>query len=902
MINFLIWYLIINLLGWISFPIAHRFLPALPSKGYSFTKILGLLLWGFIFWFLTSIGLLTNNLSGQLFALAILIGLSIWSGWHDRFKNLMLWIKENFKLILIVETLFLITFGLWSLVRSANPAIIGTEKPMELAFINAILKSPTFPPHDPWLSGYAISYYYFGYVIIAMLIRFSGVVSGVGYNLSASLWFALTAISAYGVVFDLVKARWLYKHEADSISKYPTVLYFAPLLAPFLILVVSNLHGFLDILHSRGIFWSNPENGIRSSKFWQWVNLKELNTAPIEPFSWLPKRLGGVQWWGASRVLQDFRLNYEAVEVIDEFPFFSYLLSDLHPHVLAMPFVIMVIGQALNVFLNGVSGSFKAFRKKIPFSLPGLLILTVSLGGLAFLNTWDFPFYLALVSAAYMMKQVLSDGWKARRLWEFAGMMIALGGAALLLYGQFFLSFGSQAGGIYPSLIFFTRGVYFWIMFAVFLVPILGFLIIEWLRHKAGRVIALAMLITLGFMGTLFVITWLVSFIVGQYTEIGPQFLWLQGAGEVGILALLFEAFRRRLADPFTWITLAVMMFFCIGLLFSKKHSRSFDSQLLQRIKLINKQTVFVVLLILWGVLLILGPEFVYLKDQFSVRMNTIFKFYFQAWILWGLASSYAIIIIWRKSDPWGLLSKVIYSIAGMSGLIFILFTIMPELNKITLRSDYSKFGAYVQDWLLLVIGLSLISLIIIALIGKTWKNILRIAIIATVGLGLIYPTISLWNKTNGFTPYKKLTLDGTAYFKDVSPELMEAVDWLAEAPFGVLVEAVSPTGGSYSGYARVSTLTGMPTVLGWIGHVLQWRGGGDEMGSRQADVKIIYSSSSWEDTLSIIHMYNIRYIYVGDLELTTYAVNQSKFDENLNIVFQNSGVTIYEVAHNNAN
>ena len=54
-------------------------------------------------------------------------------------------------------------------VRAANPEILGTEKPMELAFINAILRSPAFPPHDPWLSGYAISYYYFGYVLVAML-------------------------------------------------------------------------------------------------------------------------------------------------------------------------------------------------------------------------------------------------------------------------------------------------------------------------------------------------------------------------------------------------------------------------------------------------------------------------------------------------------------------------------------------------------------------------------------------------------------------------------------------------------------------------------------------------------------------------------------------------------------
>jgi len=438
-------------------------------------------------------------------------------------------------------------------------------------------------------------------------------------------------------------------------------------------------------------------------------------------------------------------------------------------------------------------------------------------------------------------------------------------------------------------------------MFAVFLVPLLGFLIFEWIRHRNGRATGLALGLTIGFMGFFFILTWLAAFIVSKYTEVGSQFLWLQGAGEVGILALLLEALKRRLIDPFTWIILGVMMFLCIGLLFTTK-SKSEDTSLVpQRSDQLDRQTMFVVLLIIWGVLLTLGPEFVYLKDQFSVRMNTIFKFYFQAWILWGLASSYAIIVIWRKAGTWGLISRIIMLIAGISGLIAMFFTIIPgPLNKIALvEMDPTRFGAYIQDWLFLVMGFGLIVLVIISLIKKKWTNILRIAIITTICMGIVYPIISLWNKTNGFKPYPGLTLDGVAYFREVSPDLMEAVDWLSQAPLGVMVEAVSPTGGSYSGYARVSTFSGMPTVLGWIGHELQWRGGGEEMGSRQADIKILYTTNSWEDTLSIMNMYNIRYIYIGDLELSTYSVNINKFEDHLNIAFQNTNVTIYEMLNN---
>ena len=74
--------------------------------------------------------------------------------------------------------------------RAGNPELDGTERPMELMFINSILRSQTFPPHDSWLSGYAISYYYFGYVMTAMLAKLAGLTGSVAHNLMTSLIFA----------------------------------------------------------------------------------------------------------------------------------------------------------------------------------------------------------------------------------------------------------------------------------------------------------------------------------------------------------------------------------------------------------------------------------------------------------------------------------------------------------------------------------------------------------------------------------------------------------------------------------------------------------------------------------------------------------------------------------------
>jgi uncharacterized membrane protein len=84
--------------------------------------------------------------------------------------------------------------------------------------------------------------------------------------------------------------------------------------------------------------------------------------------------------------------------------------------------------------------------------------------------------------------------------------------------------------------------------------------------------------------------------------------------------------------------------------------------------------------------------------------------------------------------------------------------------------------------------------------------------------------------------------------------------------------------------------------VLGWPGHESQWRGGAEEMGSRETDIELLYRANRWEQMLAILQRYQIRYVYVGALERGKYRVNDALFDRYLNPVFQNQQVTIYEV------
>jgi len=844
MLSPILWYLAISLVGWLTLPLAYRLLPALADRGYAFARALGVLLWGFIFWLLASLGLLRNDLGGLLFALLVLIGLSGWALRGVSLDELTGWLGRQRAVILAVELVFLASFAWMAFVRAANPEILGTEKPMELAFINAILNSPVFPPHDPWLSGYAISYYYFGYVMVAMLAKLTGASGSVAFNLGVTQSFALSAVGAYGVVYNLLQARSTYNTRTS-----PRWYLSLALLGPVLILLVGNLEGFLEVLHARGLFWQTSQSGELTSPFWKWLDMRELSEPPEQPFSWMPSRY--LWWWRASRVVQDYDYAGNWKEVIDEFPSFSYLLADLHPHVLAMPFAFLAMALTLNLSLGGARGRLgwslrrnsdppgapqpdaqvqivqpldvKAGGVALQINVPAFLLSAVCLGGLGFLNTWDFPFYLALFAGAYALFVSRVEG---TRFWdgvgEFAKMGIAIGVAGILLYLPFYIGFSSQAGGILPNLVYPTRGVHLWVMFATLMLPLFTFLLSRWIQGSGSwRWQGFALAAGLG------LLLWLLSVLLAVGINLVPQVsgLFLGSVAAPDLRSLLAESIARRVESPGGWITLLVVLGLTLGLIIKGVVDKAAGDK--------GKADVFVLLLTLLAALLVFGPEFLFLRDLFGWRINTIFKFYYQAWLLWGVAAAYA-------------------------------------------------------------------SAVFLISLPRPLDLLYRVGLVLLLSMGLTYTVLGVWTKTSGFKPAQGYTLDGTAYLMSQSPDELEAAAWLNHAPAGVVAEAV---GGSYTVYARVSTLSGQPTVLGWEFHEVQWRGSSQLLGSRLNDIMRLYCARDWVEAQDIIQQYHIRYIFVGSLERSAFTpqtcpggLNETKFMRNLPVAFQKGETTIYMV------
>jgi uncharacterized membrane protein len=255
----------------------------------------------------------------------------------------------------------------------------------------------------------------------------------------------------------------------------------------------------------------------------------------------------------------------------------------------------------------------------------------------------------------------------------------------------------------------------------------------------------------------------------------------------------------------------------------------------------------FALLLILTGLLLTLGPEFVYLRDNFGVRLNTTFKFYYQAWVMFGVAAVF--------------------------GLDYLL----------SLRRNTAE---------------------------RLAGGAATVAYVALLGVGLLFPVYAAQSRALEYRgaardaagePLERqpATLDGLAALRRFNPSEYEALMWLLEnavtpgEPPPVVLEAV---GGQYSAYGRVAANTGLPTVLGWPGHEWQWRGSDHpEPGRREAIVEQIYTATDLGVVGFLLDEFNVSYIYVGDLESGSYGLaGLEKFRERLEVAFTNDRVTIY--------
>lgn len=585
------WWLIVQLLGVLAFPLTWLLFRNLADGGYAFSKVIGLLLVGYVYWLSGSAGILPNErLSIVLVALAVGIAGAV-IAWRQR-AELAALIHRRWPVFLAADAVFLAFLAATALLRSYMPEIDGTEKPMDFAFLNAALRADSFPPEDPWLAGHGISYYYFGHLMVAMMVKLSGVAPAVGYNLGVALVAALAATAMFGLVWNLVaRVR-------------PTAAYAVGAGAVVLLLLVSNWEGLFELL---------AIHDLMPGWLFSFLDIDGLSAAATSS-TWYPDEFWF--WWRASRIVSGWTIR--------EFPFFSFLLGDLHAHVMAMPFFIAACAFAYNLTQRRM-----ALNQQTWLLMPGTLMLgALLLGSLIFLNAWDMPTAAFVIGLTVLIANLRAGLTPARALLGTIGFMLPFVFFALILFSPFLNSYGSAAKFIAPVMV--TRSPEYVVEADMASDPV--HLLIAW--------------------GALF---WLVALFLGvSLVQSRPENLrsWLAPLAPILALltawagAVIYDAGFGGLIDEVgergsAWISLAILaaLFWAAGAAVLARLSSWMEDQ---------SSLVFALSLVVAGVLLILGSELFYVEEFAAARLNTVFKLSFQAWILLAAGTAYGLFHAWQ--------------------------------------------------------------------------------------------------------------------------------------------------------------------------------------------------------------------------------------------------------------
>jgi YYY domain-containing protein len=527
---------LVEAVGLAAMPLAALVLGRLPGQGLGLAKVLGLLLVTWLVWLAASLGVAPYG-PGLVWAVLGLLGLAgLAAALRGRGRALPP-DPDRRPLVLGAEAVFAVFSAAGCLLASLAPDVWGTEKPMDMAFISAIDASSRFPPHDPWMSGEDLNYYYLGHVALAWPARLLGLAPDAGYLLAWGLLLGLTA----SAVFALAGTLWAAARRALGERAPAGGPVAVGLLAVALCVVLGTLAGvdaWLDAAHPPGDY----------------------------------------DWFSPSRVVPG---------TINEFPAFSFVLGDLHAHVIALPFTALALAFALQVALAGPLAS-SAGR-----TVGEGLAAALAVGILYAVNSWSWPLGVAALAAGIVvwLRDPASGGRRAPAL-AWLGIVVVAG---VVLLAPFWLRFDPATGGLgivrarRPFARFLADQALIYGLVAVPLIAAYASRVRA--ARRPGRVMAAvvaaaALLVAAGLAGA-------------------------DLAGAVGVLGAaavaVHAALSRRLARPerFLWALIA------------------------------------------GAAALVALPELVYVRDAFDgsalFRMNTVFKLGYQAYLLLAVAAACAL-------------------------------------------------------------------------------------------------------------------------------------------------------------------------------------------------------------------------------------------------------------------
>ena len=930
------WWLVVSLLGWIAWPLAFILFRGLRDRGFMLAKTLGWLLSGWLLWIFASLGLAQNSVRNAWLVAAVVALLSaavLVFAWRD----VRSFLRRMWRIILVGEGLFAAAFICFVLIRRANPDIwqpwFGGEKFMEFAFLNGILRSPYFPPVDPHFAGGYINYYYYGIFLVGYLVKLTGIYAEVAFNLAIPMLFALTVVNAFAVAYSVSgiqqtvtrarrspattvqtplqprpavepgitdetlgaeeaqtspgarhdgnfppgeeEERWDSQvllvspdlaletdplpeasgSDIDSQEEFPGHVWNAEtspptrsdeqtvspeplpatcqpwhdgigaaLLAPLFLAILGNLAGFGQLVHTLS---KASQSGFES-------NVPGVQKA-VDAASGLwhvvtsGANLPSYDFWAPSRVIP---------HTINEFPYWSFMYADLHPHMIGIPFSLFFLALTLTL-LNSYHLNW---RRNWLYGTLLVGCIAFTLGVLAVVNLWDLPTYfglgiLTLAVTLYRRRGRLKVG----TIFAIGVLMV---GGAYLFFLPFFRSYTNVAAsgiGLVREPDELGKWAQIWGFFAFVLFT---WLLVGQVDKRRIRLLRIHRLLVHR-----------------------PTLIYFTG---VILLPLLFLASLLLLI--FTDQTVLAICLPALGLSFS---------HIWRREHVADTGTICAALLTATGLAILAGTQVIYLKDHLqggeAYRMNTLFKFFNQVWVLWGVAAA----IILPK--------------------IFSRFASMMRAGRERRRFGAGDAGDGIGPPH---------SNMAPNVVSGLWGFVFLILLFASLAYPLWGSPSRLSQRFPGWRPPIG-TLDGMAFMEkgayhwpdsDHVVELRydwEAIQWLLAEVRGNVVLAESAQLDYYrAGGTRVASLTGLSGLMGMHEGEQRYHG---QVSERHGLLNEFWNSTDLGQIERLIDDLEIGLIYVGQLERHQHPDAPARLEELeqsglLETVYRNPKVVIYAV------
>jgi YYY domain-containing protein len=847
-----VWWLVVSVLGWLAWPLTFTLCSGLRDRGYVMSRSLALVVVGYLIWLPSSLHWLKNGLPLTYAAIGVLVLASGRLLWRNG-TQIADFLRCRRGMVLIGEALFGVVFLLFVGIRILNPDLWqpwnGGEKLMDIAYLNACLRSAHLPPYDPYYSGGYLNYYYYGQFLVSILARLTGIKATVAFNLAVPTLFALTVCNAFSVGYTLAGkvrigfARSRVSARSERSKRGAERTWFGVghgLLAAVFVTVLGNLASATQIIERLG--------GVSQSAFTSRIPGLEAFVRAVSGlwqvvFHDVP--FPGFNYWDPSRVVG---------LTINEFPYWSFLFADLHPHMINIPFTLLVIALALNWLLRKpdvvqpdldaaqsvpssegalVRSSFLYLWRRLDWgAVLNWVLWPIALGTLAAVNTWDWPAYAGLCGLVLLFVFIRSRGKRGVVPALLAGG--ALAGVSILLYAPFFgmysplyVGFGWSLGRTHTELgEFFTVWGFFLFVAITLLLILLGTQRSRWAILRLVRLIG-RHLPRLHRLEELYVLS-------VREARAGYRL-------SIAAVILVFAAMIWGAWKGYWVLTLMVpLLILAFALMVQREMSR---------------ERRFVLALLFTVFLLLVGIELFYLKDHLDGdqagwwRMNTLFKFYMQVWVMLGVALGAALPEIWRAVERWGRRKSWLWTLAF--ALLFVAAALYPVLG--TPARVIDRFPGERPP-------------------------------IGTLD-GMAFMTVGTYHWPDANNPIHLR-------------EDYEAIRWLQANVRGTPVLAEAPIGYYREFGVRVSSYTGLPTLIGM--HESEQRHGW-QVGRRSAEARDLFITSDLQRTVDLLRELGVQYVYVGPLEQAEYPQARDKFEQLafrrfLSIVYQNEQVTIYEV------